>query len=66
MFRVLMARVLSFSAYEYPFYGVQWHPEKNPFEWRKTSDISHRAEAVHVAFYMAEFFANEGTNYIFI
>ncbi|XP_075682305.1 gamma-glutamyl hydrolase [Rhinoderma darwinii] len=52
--------ISTFEAYDYPFYGVQWHPEKNPFEWKKTSDISHTAEAVHVAFYMANFFVNEG------
>ncbi|KAG8570762.1 hypothetical protein GDO81_011405 [Engystomops pustulosus] len=51
--------ISTFEAYDYPIYGVQWHPEKNPFEWKKTSDISHTAEAVQVAFYMAEFFVNE-------
>ncbi|XP_069587504.1 gamma-glutamyl hydrolase [Ranitomeya imitator] len=51
--------ISTFEAYHYPIYGVQWHPEKNPFEWKKTSDISHVAEAVHVAFYMADFFVNE-------
>ncbi|XP_072267228.1 gamma-glutamyl hydrolase isoform X1 [Pyxicephalus adspersus] len=51
--------VSTMEAYEYPIYGVQWHPEKNPFEWRKTSDISHTAEAVDVAFYMARFFVSE-------
>ncbi|XP_075069672.1 gamma-glutamyl hydrolase [Mixophyes fleayi] len=51
--------ISTFEARNYPFYGVQWHPEKNPFEWRKTSDISHTAEAVHVAFYMAEFLVKE-------
>ncbi|XP_044150104.1 gamma-glutamyl hydrolase [Bufo gargarizans] len=51
--------ISTFEAYDYPFYGVQWHPEKNPFEWKKTSDIPHTAEAVQVAFYMADFFVNE-------
>ncbi|KAM4705696.1 gamma-glutamyl hydrolase [Rhinophrynus dorsalis] len=51
--------ISTFEAYDYPFYGVQWHPEKNPFEWKKTSDIAHSSEAVNVAFYMASFFANE-------
>ncbi|XP_018423605.1 PREDICTED: gamma-glutamyl hydrolase, partial [Nanorana parkeri] len=51
--------VSTMEAYEYPFYGVQWHPEKSPFEWRETSDISHTAEAIHVAFYMAQFFVND-------
>ncbi|XP_056378005.1 gamma-glutamyl hydrolase [Hyla sarda] len=51
--------ISTFEAYDYPIYGVQWHPEKNPFEWRITSDISHTPEAVHVAFYMADFFVKE-------
>ncbi|KAG9478851.1 hypothetical protein GDO78_012486 [Eleutherodactylus coqui] len=51
--------ISTFEAYDYPFYGVQWHPEKNPFEWKKTSDISHTAEGVQVAFYMADFFVSE-------
>ncbi|XP_069816101.1 gamma-glutamyl hydrolase [Dendropsophus ebraccatus] len=51
--------ISTFEAYDYPVYGVQWHPEKNPFEWRIISDISHTAEAVHVAFYMADYFVKE-------
>ncbi|XP_040210202.1 gamma-glutamyl hydrolase [Rana temporaria] len=51
--------VSTMEAYDYPFYGVIWHPEKNPFEWKTSSAISHTAEAVQVAFYMAEFFVNE-------
>ncbi|XP_063307433.1 gamma-glutamyl hydrolase-like [Pelobates fuscus] len=51
--------ISTFEAYDYPIYGVQWHPEKTAFEWKKASEISHTAEAVYVAFYMAEFFVNE-------
>lgn len=51
--------ISTFEAYDYPFYGVQWHPEKSPFEWKTPSAISHTAEAVRVAFYMADFFVNE-------
>lgn len=51
--------ISTLEAYDYPIFGVQWHPEKNPFEWKSTSNISHITEAVHVAFYMAEFFVNE-------
>ncbi|KAG8442004.1 hypothetical protein GDO86_010973 [Hymenochirus boettgeri] len=50
--------ISTFEAYDYPIYGVQWHPEKSPFEW-KTSNITHSSEAVKVSFYMAEFFVNE-------
>ncbi|XP_063779852.1 gamma-glutamyl hydrolase [Pseudophryne corroboree] len=51
--------ISTFEARNYPIYGVQWHPEKNPFEWKKTADISHTAEAVYAAYYMAEFFVKE-------
>ncbi|XP_068094478.1 gamma-glutamyl hydrolase [Hyperolius riggenbachi] len=51
--------ISTMEAYEYPIYGVQWHPEKNPFEWRKTTHISHAAEAIYMTFYMADFFVNE-------
>ncbi|PIO28921.1 hypothetical protein AB205_0039150, partial [Aquarana catesbeiana] len=55
--------VSTMEAHDYPFYGVQWHPEKNTFEWKKSSAISHTAEAIQVAFYMADFFVNEGNNF---
>ncbi|XP_053571046.1 gamma-glutamyl hydrolase [Bombina bombina] len=51
--------ISTIEAFKYPFYGVQWHPEKNPFEWKKTSDIPHSSDAIHLAFYMAEFFVSE-------
>ncbi|KAK2095729.1 hypothetical protein P7K49_027145 [Saguinus oedipus] len=41
------------------FYGVQWHPEKAPYEWKKLDGISHAPKAVKTAFYLAEFFVNE-------
>ncbi|KAG7255592.1 hypothetical protein CRUP_018681 [Coryphaenoides rupestris] len=25
--------ISTMEAYRYPFYAVQWHPEKSPFEW---------------------------------
>lgn len=44
----------------YPIYGVQWHPEKNNFEWStKETSIPHSYEAVRVAQHMANFFVNE-------
>lgn len=50
-----------FSAYDYPIYGTQWHPEKNAFEWTKPY-IPHSPSAVRTTFYMAEFFVSEGMN----
>ncbi|KAM7390147.1 hypothetical protein PAMA_008359 [Pampus argenteus] len=50
--------VSTMEAYDYPIYGVQWHPEKNAFEWTR-SYIPHSPAAVQTTFYMAEFFVNE-------
>ncbi|GCC36955.1 gamma-glutamyl hydrolase-like isoform X2 [Chiloscyllium punctatum] len=44
---------------KYPIYGVQWHPEKNPFEWSRKKKIPHSPHAVEAAWYMANFFVNE-------
>ena len=41
-------------------YGVQWHPEKAPYEWGTLKGISHAPNAVKAAFYLAEFFVSEG------
>lgn len=43
----------------YPFYGVQFHPEKNLYEWVRNKNISHTAHAVTVSQYFAEYFVNE-------
>nr|XP_040023061.1 uncharacterized protein LOC120811609 isoform X2 [Gasterosteus aculeatus aculeatus] len=50
--------VSTFEAYDYPFYGTQWHPEKNAYEWRKPY-VPHSPSAVRTTFFMAEFFVNE-------
>ena len=44
---------------EMPFYGVQFHPEKNIYEW-SNSNIPHSSDAVRVSQYLANFFVNEG------
>lgn len=43
----------------YPFYGVQFHPEKNLYEWVRNKNISHSAHAINAAQYFADFFVNE-------
>lgn len=51
--------------HKYPFYGVQWHPEKNLFEWDMNDDgtphevIEHSYEAVLASQYPANLFLNE-------
>uniref|UniRef100_A0A8C3S7P2 folate gamma-glutamyl hydrolase n=1 Tax=Chelydra serpentina TaxID=8475 RepID=A0A8C3S7P2_CHESE len=47
------------EAYKYPIYGVQWHPEKSPFEWKNVSGIPHSPSAVKVTYYIADFLVNE-------
>jgi len=51
--------VSTMEAYDYPFYGVQWHPEKNSFEWTSQEAINHSKEAVMVTQYFADFFVNQ-------
>lgn len=51
--------ISSMEAYRYPIYAVQWHPEKNPFEWKNKQGIPHSPMAIKAAFYMADFFVNE-------
>ncbi|XP_072537223.1 gamma-glutamyl hydrolase [Salminus brasiliensis] len=45
---------------KYPFYGVQWHPEVNRFQWNPLYNFPHSRNAVRVASLLAEFFVNEG------
>jgi len=52
--------VSSFEHKQYPIYGVQFHPEKNAYEWKVTSKIPHTAKAISVGQYFANFFINEG------
>ncbi|XP_055966927.1 gamma-glutamyl hydrolase [Sorex fumeus] len=51
--------ISTMEAFHYPIYGVQWHPEKPPYEWKKLDGISHAPNAVKAAFYLAEFFVSE-------
>lgn len=41
-----------------PFYGTQWHPEKNSYEW-KFSSIPHTRAAIHAAQYVANHFIEQ-------
>ncbi|KAK5871009.1 hypothetical protein PBY51_003912 [Eleginops maclovinus] len=44
----------------YPFYGVQWHPEVNRFQWDGKHNFPHSAHAVQLSSLLAQFFVNEG------
>lgn len=48
-----------FLSSSYPFYGVQFHPEKVLYEWIRNRNISHTKNAVESAQYFAQFFINE-------
>ena len=47
------------EAIDYPIYSTQFHPEKNPFEWRDSLPIPHTSEAISVSTYLANFFIFE-------
>lgn len=49
----------------YPFYGLQFHPEKNLYEWKIGEKIPHGKNAIEIAQYFANFFVNEGTSVFF-
>ncbi|XP_076762197.1 gamma-glutamyl hydrolase-like [Xylocopa sonorina] len=42
-----------------PFYGLQFHPEKNLYEWVRNKYIPHGANAIKIAQYFANFFVSE-------
>ncbi|XP_066570474.1 gamma-glutamyl hydrolase isoform X2 [Amia ocellicauda] len=46
---------------KYPFYGVQWHPEINQFEWDRSMTIPHSENAVRVSSLLGQFFINEAS-----
>ncbi|KAM4588036.1 gamma-glutamyl hydrolase [Odontesthes bonariensis] len=51
--------ISTMEAHRYPFYAVQWHPEKSPFEWIEKSGMVHTINSVRASFYTASFFVSE-------
>lgn len=50
------------EARDYPFYAVQFHPEKAPYEWTTSpghNKIPHTKEAVHLSYYLAQVFVTQ-------
>ncbi|VVC96336.1 gamma-glutamyl hydrolase A-like [Leptidea sinapis] len=43
----------------YPFYGIQFHPEKIAFEWRASENYPHTWNAVRANRHFMDFFVNE-------
>lgn len=44
---------------KYPFFGIQFHPEKNLYEWNGKSAIEHSFHAVKASQYFANMFIEE-------
>ena len=44
---------------KYPFYSMQWHPEKPPFEWNPEKVIPHFSASIELSRYISNFFVNE-------
>lgn len=53
--------VSTIESKRYPFYGVQWHPEKTQFEWAPWLVIPHSSEALVSMQAVANFFVSEGS-----
>jgi len=48
-----------FESKKYPFYGVQFHPEKNAFEWSSSLSICHDSDAILASQSLILFFVAE-------
>ncbi|PRP84466.1 hypothetical protein PROFUN_08051 [Planoprotostelium fungivorum] len=44
---------------KYPVYGVQFHPERNAFEWNVRESVSHSRQAIRASQYFGDFFVDE-------
>lgn len=51
--------VSSMEHKEYPIYGVQFHPERNAFEFKKNVGVSHAPSGIKAMQYLANFFVDE-------
>ena len=47
------------EAYDYPFYGVQYHPEKSIGSWDPSTKVLHDEESIYYNRYFIDFFVNE-------
>lgn len=44
---------------QFPIYGVQFHPEKNAFEFKKNVGISNSSPGIQAMQYLSNFFVDE-------
>jgi len=49
----------AYEAIEAPIYGVQFHPERNSFEWDLVERVSHSTQAIRSMQYLGDFFVDE-------
>ena len=64
-FRPFVSTIEPKHPYQFPIYGVQYHPEKNAFEYATYPNttipfeaIDHSPQGIELSFYLAEFFMN--------
>ncbi|XP_046846038.1 gamma-glutamyl hydrolase-like [Xenia sp. Carnegie-2017] len=51
--------ISTMEAKVYPFYSMQWHPEKFQFEWNSDEYVPHSSAAIQLSQYISNFFVNE-------
>eukprot|EP00299_Pterocystis_sp_00344_P013412 c6569_g1_i1.p1 GENE.c6569_g1_i1~~c6569_g1_i1.p1 ORF type:complete len:323 (+),score=63.20 c6569_g1_i1:32-1000(+) len=56
---VNLTYVSTVEAFNYPFYAVQWHPEKSFLEWNSKYAFSHDPNAIYVSQFLAQQFVDE-------
>ena len=51
--------VAAIESKKYPFFGVQFHPERSLFEWTPSEQVDHSSRTVEFAQYFSRFFVGE-------
>ena len=51
--------ISSLESIRYPFVGLQFHPEKNIFEWRKDRNYPHSPNAISVSRYFYDWLVTQ-------
>jgi gamma-glutamyl hydrolase len=51
--------VSTMEGIKYPVYGIQWHAEKNAFEWTLNENIPHQKMSIELTQYISNFLVNE-------
>eukprot|EP00762_Andalucia_godoyi_P003899 ANDGO_05689.mRNA.1 Gamma-glutamyl hydrolase A len=51
--------VSGWESYQYPFTGLQWHPERSVYEWASDEQIDHSAKDVRIMQAIAQYLVSE-------